>query len=334
MNLSKNSRQINFHLSFLFFFILPFATFSEPSQTVYEKAIQAFQQHLDGKKQEIQEKSGGFRDPGLPFILTHGHPTRYSILLLHGLSDSPYFMRDLADSLFKQGYNVVVPLLSGNGTDETDLQKVTLEDWQKDVDLGMLVASGLGKDVLTGGLSAGGALAVDAAKRYPQKVKGLLLFSPALSFQKRTTRLSCWYKGGYVAGKRKEVPIRYRKISNNGVCQLFHLVQGLDLSPDKADYPIPVFAALTEYDDVIKVQWTVDWIEGQKVPGSLILAYTLADGKSLLKFRDLSTVTAIPTAEIRHAQVTRRSNEYNDEWNPKYGEMEKALVVFLRKNFH
>jgi esterase/lipase len=246
-------------LLLIFIFLLnPFSLFSSPAQSDYDKAIQSFQKYLEAKQKEVQEKSGGFRDPGLPFLLTHGHPTRYSVVLLHGLSDSPYFMRDIADSLFKQGCNVVAPLLSGNGTDYTDLGKVSLEDWRKDVDFGMQTASGLGGEVILGGLSAGGALAVDAAKRYPAKVRGLLLFSPALSFQKKSAALSCWFKSGYVGGKSKDVPIRYRKISNNGVCQLYHLVQELDLSPGRVDDPIPAFAVLTEYDDVIKVQWTID----------------------------------------------------------------------------
>lgn len=302
-------------------------------KTEYDKAILAFQKQLENKQQEVQQKSGGFRDPGLPFILTHGRPTRYSVLLLHGLSDSAYFMRDLADVLFKQGYNVVVPLLSGNGTDYTDLQKITLEDWTKDVDFGVEVASGLGSEVIVGGLSAGGALAVDSARRHQDKVRGILLFSPALSFQKKTSRLSCLYKSGYVAGKLRDVPIRYQKISNNGVCELFHLVQKLDLSPARPQYSIPLFAVLTEYDDVIKVQWTIDWIEGQKSQENRILAYTFPSGKSRLRFKNLGQADIIPTQEIRHAQVTRKTNEYNDEWNPKFDGMERALSGFMARAF-
>lgn len=322
-----------FLLAILLFLFQPPLLFSSPFQTDYDQAVQSFQKYRDTKQKEVQEKSGGFRDPGLPFLLTHGHPTRYSVVLLHGLSDSPYFMRDIADSLFQQGYNVVAPLLSGNGTDYTDLQKVSLEDWKRDVDFGTQTASGLGREVIIGGLSAGGALAVDAAKRHPEKLKGLLLFSPALSFQKKSATLSCWFKGGYVGGKSMDVPIRYRKISNNGICQLYHLVQELDLSPGKVEIPIPIFAVLTEYDDVIKVQWTIDWIEGQKEPRDRILAYAFPDGKSLLKFKEPDRALVIPTAEIRHAQVTRKTNEYDDERNPKFDPMEKALKDFMAQNF-
>jgi esterase/lipase len=304
-----------------------------PSQTDHQKAVQAFQKNLEAKRAEVRQKSGGFRDPSLPFLLTHGHPTRYCVLLLHGLSDSPYFMRDLAESLYQQGYNVVAPLLSGHGTDAGDLSRVTLEDWRRDVDLGLEVASGLGEKIVAGGFSTGGTLAVDADERYPGKIEGLLLFSPALSFDSKFAFLTCWYKGGYSPEKPRDVPIRYRKISNNGICQLYHLIQELQLSRDKGEKTVPLFTALTEYDDVIDLQWTVDWIEARKTADHFILAYIFPEGKSRLAFSDRARATAIPTKEIRHAQITRRSNNYDDEMNPLYSEMEKALKNFMDRNF-
>ena len=137
-----------------------------------------------------------------------------------------------------------------------------------------------------------------------------------------------------MAEKPREVPVRYSKISNNSVCQLYHLVEQLDLSSDRPEMTPPIFAVLTEYDDAIKVQWTIDWIERQGSSDYKILAYTFPDGKSRLRFRDPNKALLIPTGEIHHAQVTRKNNEYNDEWNPKFAEMEKALKEFMAKHFN
>src|SRR6185436_10157859 len=41
---------------------------------------------------------------------------RGAVLLVHGLSDSPYSMRALAQTFFEQGYDVVVLRLPGHGT--------------------------------------------------------------------------------------------------------------------------------------------------------------------------------------------------------------------------
>ena len=38
------------------------------------------------------------------------------VLMLHGLTDSPYSMRSTAELFFKQGYHVLVPRLPGHGT--------------------------------------------------------------------------------------------------------------------------------------------------------------------------------------------------------------------------
>lgn len=314
-----------------FYTLVPFLH-AGPSKTAYTEALSLFQGHLEGKYREIQEKSGGFRIPGLPFVLTHGHRTKVCVVLFHGLSDSPYFMRDIAESLYRQGYNVVAPLLSGNSTDLLDLRTVSVADWQKDADMALAVASGLGEKVVMGGLSAGSAISLDASRRHPGAIGGLLLFSPALSFQRRSAFMACWFPKSFVAGKPREVPVRYSKISNNSVCQLYHLVKDLALSPGKADYPLPIFAVLTEYDDAIKVQWTIDWIEGQGTDHR-ILAYVLPEGKSTLKFQNPARAVLVPTEEIRHAQVTRKTNEYNDERNIRYDEMEKALKDFMAHDF-
>jgi hypothetical protein len=63
------------------------------------------------------------------------------------------------------------------------------------------------------------------------------------------------------------------------------------------------------------------------------LAYAFPDGKSCLRFQEAGRVLVIPTAEIRHAQVTRKTNGYDEEWNPKFDEMEKALKNFMAENF-
>lgn len=315
-----------------FFFCAPLHA-ENPSQADFNKATLAFQAYVAGKEADIQRESGGFREPGLPFLLTHGHPTKVCVILFHGLSDSPYFMRDLADDLYAQGYNVVAPLLTGNGTDLADLQKVQLEDWRKDEDFALQVASGLGEQVVAGGLSAGGALGLDLSRRHPGAIRGLLLFSPALSFWADFTFMACWLPDEYVAKKPREVPIRYSKISNNSVCQLYRLVQRLDLLRDHPEDDLPIFAVLTEYDDAIRVPWTIHWIESHPKADHRIVAYIKPKGKSKLRFLEPSRVSLVPTEEIRHANVTRRTNQYDTELNPHYDEMEKALRDFMTRNF-
>src|SRR5690606_1213095 len=50
----------------------------------------------------------------LPIEFNHGRKTNYVAVLFHGLSDSPYFLKDIAYELFKSGMNVMVPRLTGH----------------------------------------------------------------------------------------------------------------------------------------------------------------------------------------------------------------------------
>ena len=94
------------------------------------------------------------------FELKPDHPVG-AVLLVHGLSDSPYSMRALADTFYRQGYDVVVLRLPGHGTTPSMLRHVSWKDWYAAVDLAARYTqsrAGPGKPFLAGGHSTGAAL--------------------------------------------------------------------------------------------------------------------------------------------------------------------------------
>jgi hypothetical protein len=56
---------------------------------------------------------------------------RRGVLLTHGLSDSPYTMRHLAEFFRQNGFRVMAILLPGHGTQPGDLLDVTWQEWAK-----------------------------------------------------------------------------------------------------------------------------------------------------------------------------------------------------------
>lgn len=109
------------------------------------------------------------------------------ILLLHGLSDSPYSLRHLGEGLHAAGATVVGLRIPGHGTAPSGLVEVTWEDMAAAVRLAMPhVRSLVGdKPVYIVGYSNGGALAVNYALECLEdptlpKAKGLVLFSPEI----------------------------------------------------------------------------------------------------------------------------------------------------------
>ncbi len=109
-------------------------------------------------------------------------------LLIHGLTDSPYSAKALADSLHARGFDVTVLRLPGHGTLPSMMVEMSHRDWTAAVRIAARdVASRVspGQLFYIGGYSTGGTLAMqyaldaldDPALRKPDRV---LLISPAI----------------------------------------------------------------------------------------------------------------------------------------------------------
>ncbi len=109
-------------------------------------------------------------------------------LLIHGLTDSPYSMKAMAESLHNRGFDVTVLRLPGHGTLPSMMTEMSAADWTAAVRLAARdVASKTptGQPFYIGGHSTGGTLALqyaldaleDASLRRPDRV---LLLSPAV----------------------------------------------------------------------------------------------------------------------------------------------------------
>ncbi|CAM3676928.1 Thermostable monoacylglycerol lipase [Klebsiella quasivariicola] len=122
------------------------------------------------------------------FVLVPQGKPRGSVVLLHGLTDSPYSVRDLAQRWQQRGYVAVVPRLPGHGTAPGALTAVDWETWLATTRLAVREATRLaGEDVPLHlvGYSNGGALALkyaldsleDSHLRQPQQI---ILLSPMI----------------------------------------------------------------------------------------------------------------------------------------------------------
>jgi len=109
-------------------------------------------------------------------------------LLLHGLSDSPYSMKALAESLHARGFEVTVLRLPGHGTLPSAMTQMTLADWTAALRIAVRDVTSRtppGQPFYLGGYSTGGTLALqyaldaleDTSLRKPDRI---LLVSPAI----------------------------------------------------------------------------------------------------------------------------------------------------------
>jgi alpha-beta hydrolase superfamily lysophospholipase len=121
------------------------------------------------------------------FRLTTPAPSGHA-LLLHGLSDSPYSMKALAEALHAHGFDVTVLRLPGHGTLPSAMTQMSVADWTAAVRIAARDVTSRAtpaQPFYIGGYSTGGTLALqytldalaDKSLRKPDRV---LLVSPAI----------------------------------------------------------------------------------------------------------------------------------------------------------
>lgn len=100
------------------------------------------------------------------FVLEPEGAPRGAVVLLHGLTDAPYSMRQEARLYRDRGFVAVVPRLPGHGTVPAGLSEVHWEDWAAATRLAVREAmrrAGAGRPLHLVGYSNGGALALKYA---------------------------------------------------------------------------------------------------------------------------------------------------------------------------
>lgn len=93
----------------------------------------------------------------------HPAEVRGGVLLLHGMTDSPYSLRHIASMFLNEGFYVLNMRMPGHGTIPAELDRVQWQDWQAAAELGAKHVSaqiGPEKPFYVLGYSNGGSLAL------------------------------------------------------------------------------------------------------------------------------------------------------------------------------
>jgi carboxylesterase len=105
---------------------------------------------------------------------------RGAVLLLHGLTGSPYSVKPLAEALGAAGYDVSVPLLMGHGTSPEALHHTRWNDWLMSARHAFDELAQAHEKVFVGGLSLGALLTIVLAQERGAKVAGAILMATPL----------------------------------------------------------------------------------------------------------------------------------------------------------
>ena len=202
-------------------------------------------------------------------------PTR-GVLLLHGLSDTPLAMRDLADAFAERCFLVRAMLLPGHGTRAGDLLDVTREDWLAATRFGLETLKEDVDQVFVGGFSLGGLLTIHAVLE-DATVRGAFLFSPALALRRAwLVGQSVWLRHvlDWLDRDAPDDYARYEAMPVNATAETLLLTRELAQALERRRVTVPVFMAQSADDPVIDVAVNQGYFEHRfSHPGSRLVVY-------------------------------------------------------------
>lgn len=133
----------------------------------------------------IQYSKGA--DVGRPYLLKPMHP-KAGVVLCHGYMAGPLEVRELADYLYRQNYAVYAVRMRGHGTAPEDLAQTTWEQWYESFNRGYAIIKSLTDNIVLGGFSTGGCLAMLAAARKGIKPQAVFCICSPLQLRNTSAR--------------------------------------------------------------------------------------------------------------------------------------------------
>ena len=210
---------------------------------------------------------------------------RRAILLTHGLTDSPYFMRHVAAFFQSCGFLVLSILLPGHGTRPGDLLDVKWREWEKAVAWGTQKLAEEADEIFLGGYSAGGALSLYQAL-HDERIRGLYLFAPAMDINHLAVLANLHKLTSWMIPRQKWLEIKpdrdfykYESFAKNIAAQMFYLTVALGLRLRSKSLQIPVFVAASEDDKTVNINGTIGLMQRLVNPDNQLVVYTANTSK-------------------------------------------------------
>ncbi|MFT5116379.1 MAG: esterase/lipase [Parasphingorhabdus sp.] len=214
------------------------------------------------KKYSLPDRTEADIRLNLPFELPANKTVGYQgkFLLIHGLNDSAYVWRDMAQSISQRGFDVRAVLLPGHGSHPAKMLDVSYRQWLSATRLHLSLWNVDETPMYLGGFSLGGVIASILALEN-SNIAGLLLVSPAfhsrldskLRWAWLYAKFKPWMFGGLIL---EDNPIKYNSIPINSGKQYYNTTKYLKDNWGKKTLNIPVLMVASMNDSVVDVEYT------------------------------------------------------------------------------
>ena len=283
-------------------------------------------------------------DGHAPSVLLPKGTSKGVIVILHGLSDSPFFVRSPGEFLQKKGYVVILPLNSGHGKKDAsfDMRDDKLQQrWYAHFDQIIAFAKTFDGPLALGGFSTGGALATRYALNHPEEVNALVLFSGALALSSSAETLSKiwgikslakWIDGDYeTMGPH---PYKYPSVAGYSALVLMDVIRDVraqlaEHQDNNVQITLPIFAAHSMADTVTPfegVESLTEQLKGEHVVFKIDESYDLCHANV-----PISQVQLIGL-QFDKTQVNQSERCALPTYNPLHGQMLMLLDDFLARH--
>lgn len=254
-------------------------SFTDYVSTTRNMLLQAHREAANPEK--IVEGNAPFElKPQAGFTAGKDKPCRRGVLLTHGLTDSPYFMRHLAELFQDNGFHVMAILLPGHGTQPGDLLDIRWQEWAKTLAYGVEQLSGEVDEIYLSGYSLGGALSVYHSLS-DARVRGLFLFSPAFRISPKAAWANMHKLYSWLIPSAKWLTIcpdtdyyKYESVTKQAVAQTWALTRELNAKLTHRSFDLPVFIAASAEDTTVDTAATLQFMRRAQHPASHMLLYS------------------------------------------------------------
>lgn len=279
--------------------------FSNLSATIHETTVSypitdstlPFSDYIARTRAIIEERRVDLQKPGInanqvieancPFELYPDQPIqlgkklKYGALLIHGLLDSPFSLRDIGKQFQANGILSRAILLPGHGTTPSDLLNISYHDWIQAVRYGVESLRNEVDEIFLVGYSTGATLSIYQALQ-DIKVAGVILLSPAIRIRAPVDIVVDWHYFMRWTSKNKEWfyvededdYAKYCSIPFNAVAQVSKLTGVIHELRQQHSLILPMMMVLSREDETISSSRAMEFFSSLRNRDSKMLLYT------------------------------------------------------------
>lgn len=286
--------------------------------STYDQGVQEFQKLISQNKEQLKNDNQAF-------FWGQGKKTK-TVLLFHGLSNSPGDFKEIAKVYYRNNYNVVTVRLRDHGLlpefrDPLRLT-ITTNQWREDIDTVLNIALKFSSNnkVALVGYSLGGVLATDTIYRHPFIATSIVYISPAFQISNAAAPMAEYVKG-FVDFIDKGIPegqYFYNDFAINQIQNTYDL--GIEIHKQVIEeknsgiFEIPKMMFLTDADTTISNDAAIKTALQINIPQENIILYKNTDPEHEVKHRDMPYKYIVSTGEE----------------NPIYKDMLRKIDLFLK----